>query len=81
MDEMYEVETMDEMVKRLAGCGATAQAKVVVEFIKKINKTSGCLDSENAGVALFHIANALIRKEHGGTALMRGSDISSSSFY
>ena len=78
---MYEVETMDEMVKRLGGCGATEQAKVVVEFIKKINKTSGGLDSENAGVALFHISRALIGKEHAGTALTRASDISQSSFY
>ena len=78
---MDEVETMDEMVKRLGGCGATAQAKVVVEFIKKINKTSGGLDAENAGVALFHIARALMGKDHAGTALTRAVDISQSSFY
>lgn len=55
----YEIETIDEALRRIGSCGGTPQLKAVKESVRLINKASGCLDSDLAATAIYHLAVAL----------------------
>jgi hypothetical protein len=54
-----QVESMEEMAKRLHGCGSAEQVKAVIKAIKGINRAGGALDARNRSTALYHLAVAL----------------------
>ena len=69
MDDVIELESMQDMVRRLAGSGSGAQAKAVLKGIEAINSASGMLDEQNRATALVHLAVALSGKDHAATTL------------
>lgn len=71
---MPEIETMEEMITRLGGSGAAAQAKAVAKSIELINKAPGMLDSENRQTALYHLAVALSGSAHADTTVINLAD-------
>lgn len=73
--EIFEVETMEDMAKRLAGTGGGEQAKAVIEAIKGIRKAAGQLDAENTATALYHLAAALSNRDHATTALHNAANM------
>ena len=65
-----EVETMESMAKRLAGCGASEQVKAVIKAIAIIKNAPGYLDSGNRITALIHLSEALSGKDHAVDTLL-----------
>lgn len=65
-----EIETMESMAKRLAGCGASEQVKAVIKAIAIIKKASGYLDKSNRVTALIHLSEALSGKDHAVDTLI-----------
>jgi hypothetical protein len=61
---MHQVETMDEMLKRLGGSDAGGQAKAVVKAIALIDAAPGWLDESNRAIALYHFAVALSGRDY-----------------
>lgn len=64
-----EFESMEQMVKRLAGTGGGAQAKAVLDAIKAIKKAPGMLDAANRSAALYHLAVALSGEDNAASTI------------
>lgn len=63
LDEI-ELETMEDMAKRLNGTSGGEQAKAVIKAINAIKGARGTLDEINRGTALYHLAVALSGETH-----------------
>lgn len=55
----YEIESLEDALKRIGSCGGTPQLKAVKESVRLINKASGCLDHQLAATAIYHLSVAL----------------------
>jgi hypothetical protein len=74
---MDKFEPMAELVKRLSGSDASAQAKAVVEAIKLIESAPGYLDQHNRATALYHLSVALSGRDHAAETLETASFLAS----
>jgi hypothetical protein len=71
----FEIETMEEMEKRLAGSGACAQVREVIKAIIAIKSAPGMLDPENRSTALYHLACALGGKSRAMSSLSDATEL------
>jgi hypothetical protein len=64
-----EIESMEEMEKRLRNCGSGVKVRAVIKAIELINRSSGSLDANNRNVALYHLTVALVGKWYADDAI------------
>ncbi|BBB64221.1 hypothetical protein UNDKW_5948 (plasmid) [Undibacterium sp. KW1] len=64
------IESMQEMKKRLGDSGAAGQVNAVIAAIAAINRASGQLDQGNRATALFHLAAALTGTQESAVAAL-----------
>lgn len=72
---MVEIESMEEMAKRLRNCGSGAQARAVKNAVRAIRRAGGCLDEDNGATALYHLAIALSGRSHAKALVQRASHL------
>lgn len=62
-------ETMEQMAKRLYGCSSSGQVFALIEAIKAINTSAGCLEEQNRATAIYHLAVALGGEGHAQSTI------------
>lgn len=74
---MYEleVETMENMAKRLRGTGGGDQAKAVMKAIKAINSAPGMLDAKNRTAALYHLSRAISGPDRAVDTILNAAEV------
>jgi hypothetical protein len=64
-----EIESMEEMEKRLHGCGSGERLRAVIAAISIIKAAGGILDANNRIVVLFHLTVALVDEYHAAETI------------
>jgi hypothetical protein len=56
-----EIESLEELEKRLHICGSGEKLRAAIEAVKVLKSAHGDLDDHNQVVAPFHLTSALVK--------------------